>query len=193
MLTFLAVGGGGGGFPAARFAIDDGFDSGFGGAFLRLARGLGTAGAESVDPGRGGLKLGTEGAGMEGGRGAELTGSRGIGLLVSESECAPSAPVSIPPRVFFSFGMPPAKRPPSWGALGMAVSPPVSLLLRARFPPGTGGARPLGALIPGTGGAPATGPPPPPPELLSSTGAERSFVTAFFSLVPLVISPSKAS
>jgi hypothetical protein len=108
------VGGGGGGFPAARFAKDDGFESGFGGAFLRLASGLGIAGAESEDPGgRGGLKLGIDGAGMEGGRGAELTGSRGVGLLVSESECAPSAPVSIPPRVFFSFGMPPAKSPPN--------------------------------------------------------------------------------
>lgn len=64
--------------------------------------------------------------------------------------------------------------------------------------PGTGGARPPGGLgappiIPGTGGAPPMGgPPPPPPDELAMMGAERSFVTAFFSALPLVMSESSA-
>lgn len=75
-------------------------------------------------------------------------------------------------------------------------APPLSLLLRPRLepPPGTGGASPPGGLRPGMGGAPATGPPPPPPpEELATCGAERSLVTAFFSLAPFVMSPSSAS
>lgn len=46
--------------------------------------------------------------------GARPTGSRGAeGLEVSESECAPSAPVSTPPLVLFSLGIPPANSPPN--------------------------------------------------------------------------------
>jgi hypothetical protein len=87
VLTFLDAGGGGGGFPAIRLATDDGLDSGFGGGFFRLAKGLGTAGAESIDPGRGGLKLGIAGAGIDGGRGAAPNGGLGgAGDDVSESE-----------------------------------------------------------------------------------------------------------
>jgi hypothetical protein len=70
--------------------------------------------------------------------------------------------------------------------------PPESLLLLARFPPpGTGGASPLGAFIPGTGGAPPMGGPP-ESDFLSIAGADRSLVTAFFSLAPLVMSERSA-
>ena len=107
--------------------------------------------------------------------GARPPGRRGAeGVDVSESECGPSAPVATPPLVLFSLGIPPAKRPPSWGAPPIALSPPlrpVSLLLLALFPPpGTGGASPLGAFIPGTGGAPPIGIPPDSGFLLSTRG-----------------------
>ena len=91
--------------------------------------------------------------------------------------------------------MPPAKSPPSCGAVPIPDSfpfpfpPPVSELARAR--PGAG-AIPLGAFgMPGIGGAPdATGPL--PPDFLSIMGADRSAVTVGFSRVPFEISPSKA-
>lgn len=74
----------------------------------------------------------------------------------------------------------------------LSPPPPLSLLLRTRLAEGTGGARPLwGFGMPGTGGAPATGgaadltPP-------AIKGADLSFVTVFFSLVPLVISERSA-
>lgn len=57
---------------------------------------------------------------------------------------------------------------------------------------GTGGARPLGLGMPGTGGALATGGAAdltPPPAIM---GADLSFVTVFFSLVPFVISERRA-
>jgi hypothetical protein len=134
VLTFREVGGGGGGFPATRLATDEGLDSGFGGGFFKFASGLGIAGAESMDPGNGGLKLGIAGAGIDGGRGAAPNGGRGgAGVEVSESECAPSipAPVSMPPRVFLSLGMPPARSPASWGGPSLkllgVVSCPASL------------------------------------------------------------------
>jgi len=207
------MGGGGGGFPAARLAID-GLDPTFGGAFLRLANGLGIAGVVALDiaPGRAGGIAGVEAlgtgpgrlpgiggggaAGSVGGGGAEPAGARGMdGREGSESDCAPSAPVAIPPRVFFSFGIPPANMPPSCGGPSKsldALPPPVSLLLRDLFaPPGTGGASPLGGFaIPGTGGAPTTGPP--PPAFLSTMGAERSFVTVLFRRAPLVMSVNNA-
>lgn len=86
VLTFRDVGGGGGGFPTNKLATDDGFESGLGGGFFKLASGLGIAGAESV-VGIGGLKLGIEGAGIDGGRGAAPNGGRGgAGLGISESE-----------------------------------------------------------------------------------------------------------
>lgn len=53
--------------------------------------------------------------------------------------------------------------------------------------PGTGGAEPR----PGTGGAPPTGGPP-PPGALATTGADRSFVTAFFRALPFAMSVSSA-
>lgn len=216
------------GRSAGEGMLPDGFrDAGGGiGGFLPIGGGLGfesgTAGAEAVDAieegrrlflnaeiagfwgvGGGGAALGGVGA-DPGGFGAEAAGGLGADERcdVSGSERYGewlSAPVSTPPPpVFRSFGMPPAKMPPSWGAAlaEAALLFPVSLLLRALFaPPGTGGASPPGAFgKPGTGGAPPIGGPPPP--LLDDAptiGAERSFVTAFFSLVPFVISPSNAS
>ena len=112
------------------------------------------------------------------------------------------APVSMPPPVFFSLGIPPAKIPPNWGAAGTPPlcppppPPPVSLLLLARLAadaPGTGGARPAGGLPrPGTVGALLMGGPAEEPDPLSNSGAERSLVTAFLSLAPFVMSPSRA-
>ena len=179
--------------------MDEGLDSGLGGGFFKLAKGLGIAGAESTDPGSGGLKLGIAGAGIDGGRGAAPApnGRRGgAGVDVSESEWAPSipAPVLTPPRVFRSFGIPPASKPASCGGPSrLAVeSCPASLWLRARFP-GAGGARPLGAFRPpGTGGAPDMGPPPPPDDF-DKTAADRSLVTVLFNLAPFVMSPNSAS
>ena len=140
---------------------------------------------------------------MEGGFGAAPVGGLGgEGLELSGSELydgSLSAPVSTPPPVFLSFGIPtPAKIPPSCGAGGIdsAVTPPPSLLLLnlfAALDPGTGGANPAGGFPkPGTGGAPPTGGPLEAFDDLSITGADRSFVTAFFNLVPFVISPSSA-
>lgn len=106
-------------------------------------------------------------------------------------------PVSTPPPRFLSLGIPPAKRPPNWGApstLPLEACPllPWSLLLLARLP-GAGGASPPGGLgaEPGTGGAPPTGGPP-PPEGVPTAGAERSFVTVFLRALPLPMSDSRA-
>lgn len=99
----------------------------------------------------------------------------------------------MPPRVFFSFGIPPAKSPPNCGAASIVLvdAPPASLLLLFLVGlEGTGGASPPGGLIPGTGGAPLTA----PPELdfLSRTGADLSFVTVDLSFFPLLMSDSNA-
>lgn len=110
-----------------------------------------------------------------------------------------SAPVSTPLLpVFRSFGIPtPAKMPASWGAPPEAAPPelsPVSLLLLALLPPGTGGASPPGGLgaIPGTGGAPIGGPEG-PSSTFPTCGAERSLTwVTFFSFAPDRMSPSSA-
>ncbi len=72
------------------------------------------------------------------------------------------------------------------------LPPPVSLLLLIRVEapgPGTGGARPREVLPrPGMAGAPPTGGLSEAPDGFPTMGADRSFVTAFFSLAPLVIS-----
>lgn len=134
------------------------------------------------------------GAPKLGGFGAEPEGSPGSDKYV-ESEFAP---VSTPPRLFLNFGIPPANRPPSCGAEstpddGVSLDP-WSLLLLARFP-GTGGARPPGGFgAPpklGMGGAPPTGGPDEEDDL-STMGAERSLVTAFFKALPLLISDKRA-
>ena len=111
----------------------------------------------------------------------------------------------MPPPVFLSFGIPaPANIPPSCGPDDNPPEspppplPPVSLLLLARLavPPfGTGNASPLGGLPKpgiGTGGAPPAGGPLLMPLPFSTIGADRSLVTAFFSLAPLVMSVSSA-
>lgn len=109
------------------------------------------------------------------------------------------APVSTPPRLR-NFGIPPAKRPPSWGADGtlppLSCPVPPSLLLRSLFaacPEGTGGASPVGGFaIPGTGGAPAAGGPEVFPPSFETSGADLSFVTAFFNRAPFEISERSA-
>ena len=105
--------------------------------------------------------------------------------------------MSIPPPRFFNFGIPPANRPANCGGCSTPVAPPLSLLLwslllRALFP-GTGGASPPGGLgAPGTGGAPPNGDGPDPPDVFPIIGADRSFVTAFLSDFPFVISLRRA-
>ena len=150
---------------------------------------LGIGGAGGAPPGGSGGAPGGLGT-TRGGVGAELlvSGSDMYGDLVS-------APVLTPPD-FLNFGMPPANNPPSCGGAAIPLSPPVSLLLLARFPPpGTGGASPPGGAgglpMPGTGGAP------PIAGAASLTfptiGADRSFTTpTFFSFNPLLISPNNA-
>lgn len=161
--------------------------------FLRAAiDGLGGGRA----PGTGGAAPGGFGAAARGGFGAELrdvSGSERYGEEVS-------APVSTPPPLFFSVGIPPANKPPNCGA-ALTIpppppSPPVSLLLLARLP-GTGGARPPGGAgglpIPGIGGAPPIGGPLGPSETFPTCGADRSLTcVTFFNLAPLLISDSSA-
>lgn len=184
------------GFEDKVDTVDDGLDAGRGGGLRRLATsGLG-AGAESVDGGGGGGRA-IGGLGAAGGLGADGTGPS-LSERYVESRLAP---VSTPPRLR-SLGIPPANSPPSCaaGALGALSTPePVSLPLRALLgaaPEGTGGggAMPVGGLPKvGTGGAPATGGAPPTlPPVPPNCGAERSFVTAFFNLVPLLISERSA-
>ena len=182
--------------------------AGFGGGFLRLlnsefAAADGCSGEDSVVCGIG-LKAFSLGA--AGGFGTEEVGGFGSdGLDVSGSDMydeSRSAPVFTPPPVFLSFGIPtPANIPPSCGAaLAPLLSPTtvVSLLLLARLEPpppnpGIGGARPLGDLpTPGTAGAPTVGGLVEAPDVFPTMGADRSFVTAFFSLAPLVISVRRA-
>ena len=167
-----------------------------------LAAADGCGGDDSVVCGLG-LRVFSRGA--VGGFGAEEVGGLGAGgLEVSGSDTydeSRSAPVSTPPPVFLSFGIPtPAKIPPNCGAALVAMlSPPpiVSLLLLTRFDPpapapGTGGASALGVLPrPGTAGAPPFGGAE-APDVFPTMGADRSFVIAFFNLAPLVISVRRA-
>lgn len=146
-------------------------------------------------PGIGGAAPRGFGAATLGSLGAEpreVSGSERYGELLS-------APVFTPPA-FLSFGIPPANNPPSCGApldipASLAPSPPVSLLLRARFP-GTGGARPGGAgafPMPGIGGAPPIGGPLGPSDTFPTCGADRSLIcVTFFSLAPLLMSDRSA-
>lgn len=114
-------------------------------------------------------------------------------------------PVETPPLVLRNFGMPtPANNPPSCGGAGGAPPlPAASLLLLALF--GTDGGPPplllralftaaaailgIGGAPPGIGGGfPMVIPPAPPAGFPATVGAERSLVTAFFSLIPFVMS-----
>ena len=153
-----------------------------------------------------GLGLKIFNLGVIGGFGAEgVGGFSADGLDVSGSDIyddSRSAPVFTPPPVFLSFGIPtPAKIPPNCGAaiaVLLSILLVVSLLLLARSDapvsaPGTGGAKPPGDLPrPGTAGAPPFGGPAEVPDVLPTMGADLSLVTAFFNLVPLVISVRRA-
>lgn len=176
----------------AEEIVEDGLAPGRGGTFFKLATNgfIGGAGSDSVDGGGGGREPGSLGA-PGGFGGAE----EGAGRDASESdrygESDRLAPVLTPPRLR-SLGIPPAKRPPNCGAAALtAASEPdtPSLLLRnllAAGPDGTGGASPVGGgLIPGTGGAAPIGGAAELPPVFPITGADRSLVVAFFSLVPL--------
>jgi hypothetical protein len=92
--------------------------------------------------------------------------------------------------------MPPANKPPSCGGAAIPLSPPpVSLLLRARFPP-PGGASPGGAgglPMPGTGGAPDIAGAAGPSDIFPTIGDDRSLIcVTFLSLAPLPMSDSSA-
>jgi len=111
--------------------------------------------------------------------------------------------VQTMPVVLVQSGIPPAKIPPSCGAVVIPplspppLLPPASLLLLARFVPvplGTGGASPPGAFPnPGIAGAsPVDGPAELPDSFPTTIGADRSFVTAFLSLAPFVMSVKSA-
>ena len=210
---FAPVGGGGGARGGSseldrKEASEFGLWAGFGGGFLRFASsGLAaTDGCGGEDSVVWGIGLKAFNLGAIGGFGAEEVGGFKADCLdVSGSDMydgSGSAPVSTPPPVFLSFGIPiPAKIPPNCGAaVAPLLSPPpvVSLLLLARFDPpvpapGTGGARPLGGLPrPGTAGAPPFGGPVAAPDAFPTMGADRSFVTAFFNFAPLVISVRRA-
>ena len=143
-----------------------------------------------------GLKALTLGAG--GGFDVGAIGGLGIELRDGSGsdwyDKSRSAPVFIPPRLF-NFGIPPAKSPPNWGAADApfeAPPPPLlSLLLLALF--GMDGSELPGGLRP-PGGADtlaSIGPDEDPPAF-PTTGADLSFVTAFFNFVPFVISPRSA-
>ena len=112
----MEAGGGGGGAGGTEADVDverdDGFrDVGSAGGFFPIGgggflppRGLpGIAGAAPP----GGL-----GADAVGGLGGEEAGSPGSERYVESA----FAPVSMPPRLFLSFGIPPANSPPSCGA-----------------------------------------------------------------------------
>jgi hypothetical protein len=90
--------------------------------------------------------------------------------------------------------MPPANSPPSCGGADIPLST-VSLLLRARFPPG--GASPPGGAgglpMPGMGGAPAIAGAAGPLETLPTMGEDRSLTTpTFLSRAPFPMSDSNA-
>ena len=215
---FAPLGGGGGGFAplgggggarGGRSELDRrelsvfGLWAGLGGGLRRFATsGLaaegGCGGDDSIVCGVG---LNTFSLGAVGGFGAEEAGGLGAELLEISGpgiyDESRSAPVSTPPPVFFSFGMPtPAKIPPNCGAVFAPPPPPVSLLLLPRLkatPLGSVDARPIGGFPrPGTAGAPPMGRPADISEVFPTMGAERSFVTAFLSLVPFVMSVRRA-
>lgn len=97
----------------AEDRVDEGLEPGLGGAFFRLATNgfTGGGGGEFVAGGGGGGlapgSLGTDGALKDGALGREASESERYG------ESSLFAPVFTPPPRLRSFGIPPAKRPPS--------------------------------------------------------------------------------
>lgn len=191
---FFPIGGGGFGFESAasgRLAVDVGRRLLFNAATLG-GRGAAFDGGNGGAP-PGGLNPPPFGAG--GGGAAGVLGAEDFLELVSGSESY----MFTPPALFRNFGMPPANRPPNWGAVSVAdaaaAAPPAlfepwSLLLRALFPPGgAGGRKPA----PGTGGAPPTGGATFEDDLVSIMGADRSLIcVTFFSRAPFSMSPNRA-
>lgn len=119
------MGGGGGAIEGVGEAKEDGLrDVGSGGGFFPIGGGgFFVAGGFGLP--------GTAGAELVGGFGAEPMGGLGADEFDSPGseryDESRFAPVSIPPPLFFSLGMPPAKRPPSCGAastLGAAGAEP---------------------------------------------------------------------
>ncbi|KAK0291400.1 hypothetical protein LTS00_008400 [Friedmanniomyces endolithicus] len=181
---FLPIGGGGFGF------VENGgleFTLATEGRRLFLSAATPGGGGAAAEGGNGGAPPGGRNTKPFGGAGGALGALPGeLRALVSGSESY----MFTPPALFRSFGIPPAKMPPSCGADSMpgAGLPPWSLLLRTRLPPAGAGGR-----SPGTGGAPPAGGPADAELVLASImGADRSFTTVFLSRVPLDISPSKA-
>ncbi|KAK0254772.1 hypothetical protein LTS09_010243 [Friedmanniomyces endolithicus] len=181
---FLPIGGGGFGF-VPNGGLE--FTLATEGRRLFLSADTPGGGGAAAEGGNGGAPPGGRSAKPFGGAGGALGALPGeLRALVSGSESY----MFTPPALFRSFGIPPAKMPPSCGADSMpgAGLPPWSLLLRTRLPPAGAGGR-----SPGTGGAPPTGGPADAELVLASImGADRSFTTVFLSRVPLDISPSKA-
>ena len=181
---FLPIGGGGFGF-VANGGLE--FTLATEGRRLFLSAATPGGGGAAAEGGNGGAPPGGRSAKPFGGAGGALGALPGeLRALVSGSESY----MFTPPALFRSFGIPPAKIPPSCGAdsIPIAALPPWSLLLRARFPLAGAGGR-----SPGTGGAPPAGGPADAELVLASMiGADRSFTTVFLSRVPLDISPSNA-
>lgn len=166
---FLPIGGAGLGFEDR--SGEDAIANGDGRKLLFTEPGM--SGVEPVGRGVGG-GLGAEpmGRGMEGRR--DDSGSE-------EYEASSLAPVAIPP-LFLSFGIPPAKSPPSCGAaldVESTAGRETSLLLRALFAAVAGTPSP-----PGTGGAPSDGLVAELDSFPTTIGADLSFVVAFFSFRP---------
>ena len=186
-------GGGGGAFARADFKLEGelvlggiagtALEAGFTGEPVR-----GGTGGDGRDGEEAGLAARTGGGALRGGGGAVVgfgafavvvfclagnegvarTGAGAVGLAAlgtTGGRARLGAFANVSDAAGFSFGIPPAKRPPSCGG------PPLEGSLIE-------GDAPNGALIP------PPPPPPPPPFGPSTTGALRSLVSAFFSLLP---------
>ncbi|KAK1037253.1 hypothetical protein LTR33_016251, partial [Friedmanniomyces endolithicus] len=134
---FLPIGGGGFGF-VANGGLE--FTLATEGRRLFLSADTPGGGGAAAEGGNGGAPPGGRSAKPFGGAGGALGALPGeLRALVSGSESY----MFTPPALFRSFGIPPAKMPPSCGADSMpgAGLPPWSLLLRTRLPPAGAGGR----------------------------------------------------
>jgi hypothetical protein len=183
---FLPIGGGGLGLDVVEKSGEECVDEG-----RRLFLNIDMEGVDgAAEGGRGGGAA----PGRGGGPPLGLAGGGGLGVAAGFREFVSGSEsyMFTPPVLFFSFGIPPANKPPSCGAA--SIPPPAppegcSELLLALFavpaPPG-------GRSPPGIGGAPATGAAPESLPL-SIMGADRSLTwVTFLSLAPDWMSPSKA-